>query len=338
MPHVVGQYIDQVMTTELRPIGNLPRGVAHLLYDAVRKRSDGPLSTGMAQALAERVTPGDRVLILCGAGGAPSLPTGEIDGLLGATALARILTLGLGADVHLAAAERFQAPLAAVLRAGGLNVRLEPTADWPASVGLHLSPEDDIQGSVFSHDVLDSLQPSAVIAIELLSVNSKSVIHGATGNAWHDVHFDAAPLFDLASQRGILTCGIGDAGNEVGFGSVPEVATIQPEGAECRCPCGGGMASAVATDRLVTAAISDWGGYGVTAGLAFLIQRPDLIADADYVEDILRAAVGAGVVCGWHARPNLSDDGVPLAAQRAAATLMQTAVTQALMQAHSPSH
>jgi D-glutamate cyclase len=338
LPEIIGQYVDQIMTAELRPIGNMPRGVAHRLYEAVRRHTGKPLSTAMAQGIVNRVEPGDRVLILCGAGGAPSLPTGEIDGLLGAVALARVLTLGIGAEAHIAAVERFMAPLAEVVRAGELNLRLGDDDHRPGTVTLHVSPENDDAGRAFGHRVLEELRPSLVLAIELLAPNRAGVIHGATGNPWHDVHFNSAPLFELARSRGILTCGIGDAGNEVGFGAIPEVAAIQPQGATCRCPCRSGMASAVPTDHVLTAAISDWGGYAVTALIAYLLNRPDLTADADYVENILRAAVRSGVVCGWHARPTLSDDGVPLAAQRAAATLMRTAVTQALTEARSPSH
>lgn len=338
MAHIVGQYIDQIMTTELRSAGNMPRGVAHLLYAAVRSKAPEPLSTHMARSLHDTIQPGDRVLILCGAGGYPSLPTGEIDGVLGAVAMARVLTLGLGAKVHLATAERFVAPLAAVLRAGELNVVLDEHDVRADAVTLHISPEEDAEGKLFSERILDDLDPRAVIAIELLSVNDKGVIHGATGNAWHDVHYDVAPLFARARERGIRTYGIGDAGNEAGFGAIPEVKVIQPEGARCRCGCGGGMASAVVADVVLAAAISNWGGYAVTALLAFMTRRPDLLAGPNYVEQMLRTAVDAGLVCGWNARPTLSDDGVPLDAQRAAATLMHTAVVQALTEVHSPSH
>ncbi|SFJ45170.1 protein of unknown function [Amycolatopsis sacchari] len=338
MPEVVGQYVDQIMTAELRPVGNMPRGVAHRLYEAVRGRAKGPLSTAMATAIHDRVGEGDRVLVVCGAGGAPSLPRGEIDGLPGAIALARVLTLGLGAEVHLAAEPRFVRPLEEIARAGQLNVHSDAFGHGPAEVTIHVSPEDDAEGARFSTAVLDELRPALVLAIEKLAPNHAGVIHGATGNPWHDVHFNPAPLFAAATARGVLTCGIGDAGNEAGFGAVPEVAVIQPAGARCRCACGGGMAAAVAADHVLTAAISDWGGYAVTALLAYLLRRPDLAADADYVEELLRAAVRSGVVCGWHARPVLSDDGVPLDAQRAAVTLMRTAVTQALSHSVSPSH
>nr|WP_296771572.1 glutamate cyclase domain-containing protein [Rhodococcus sp. (in: high G+C Gram-positive bacteria)] len=330
MPEIVGHYIDRIMSTELRPIGNMPRGVAHLLYDAVRAKADAPLSTTMARALIDRLGPGDRIVIVCGAGGAPTLPTGEIDGLLGAVALARALTLGVGADVHLAVEPRFVAPITSIARAGELNVRTDPHEEWTGSIAIHISPEDDAEGITFAEQLLDNLEPTAVLAIEKLSINYEGIIHGATGIPWHDVHFNAAHLFALAAERGVLTCGIGDAGNEIGFGSIPEVAAIQPEGKV--------MGSSISVDVLLAAAISDWGGYAVTAMLAFLLERPDLVADADYVENLLRAAVASGVVCGWYARPTLSDDGVPLAAQRAAATLIETAVTQALTRAHSPSH
>ncbi len=338
MANVVGQYIDQVMTMELRPIGNMPRGVAHLLYEAVRKRSESPLSTRMAESIIAAVKPGDVVLILCGAGGYPSLPTGEVDGIPGAVSLARILTLGLGAEVHIATVARFIEPLKAVLRAGELNVKIDSKDHRPGTVTLHISPEEDTSGQQFSAEIMDLLSPAAVIAIELLSVNDRGIIHGATGNPWHEVHYDVAPLFEIAKNRNIATFGIGDAGNEAGFGAITEVKTIQPEGGKCRCDCGGGMASAVVADYVLAAAISDWGAYAVTALIAFIIKRPDLLVNADYVERILKSAVDSGLVCGWNARPTLSDDGVPLEAQRAAVTLMQTAVLQALSTVHSPSH
>jgi D-glutamate cyclase len=339
MPKIIGEYVDRICSTELRPIGNLPRGVAHRLYDAARQKSSDPLSYAMATALTERLTAHDRVLIVTGAGGAPSLPDGEIDGLLGTTAIARCLTLGLGVDVHVLVENRFVEPVHAVLRAGELIPRAPHDEPLAASVRVHETPIEDTEARAFSLRILDALQPAAVIGIEKLAPNAHGIIHGATGNPWHGEHSNPQYLFDEANRQGILTCGIGDAGNEVGFGSIPEVAEIMPEGGLCRCPCRGGMASAVQTDYLISAAISDWGGYGLAAMVAYLLRRPDLTVGADLVERMLRAAVDAGVVCGWFARPVLCDDGVPLPAQRAAATLIETAVHQGLLtHAHSPSH
>jgi hypothetical protein len=339
MAEIIGEYIDRICSTELRPIGNLPRGVAHRLYDAVRGKGGKPLTFAMATAILDAVGEGDRVVIAAGAGGAPTLPNGEIDGLPGTAVIARALALGRGADVHVLVEERFQGPVRAVLRAAELNVHDGGPHRLADSVVVHTSPVDDEEGEAFSHRILDELEPSLVLAIEKLAPNKNGVIHGSTGIFWHDVHFNPQFIIDEASRRGVLTCGIGDAGNEAGFGSIPEVGEIMPEGAACRCPCGGGMAAAVRTDHLLCAAISDWGGYGLVGVLCYLMRRPDLLADADVVERILRAAVASGVVCGWYARPVLCDDGVPLDAQRAAATLISTAVKQALLEhAHSASH
>jgi hypothetical protein len=339
MPTIIGEYIDQLTSTELRPIGNMPRGVAHKLYNAARSRAGDPLSYTMASALIGEVSAGQRVLIVTGAGGPPNMPTGEVDGLLGTVALARALTIGLGAEVHILVEERFLAPIAAVARAGQLNIRTASGPPWADSVVIHETPVDDEAALEFSLRIIDELEPTAVIAIEKLSINRNGVIHGVTGLPWSDVHYNAAPLFEEARRRHILTCGIGDGGNEIGWGSFPEVREIMPEGAVCRCPCKGGIAAAVSTDVFLAAAISDWGAYGLVAMMSFMLKRADLIADADYVEDLLRAAAAAGVVCGWYSRPMLSDDGVPLPAQRALATLLETAVTQAfLAHTHSSSH
>ncbi|MBB5159835.1 glutamate cyclase domain-containing protein [Saccharopolyspora phatthalungensis] len=337
MPKILAENIDRIITTELRPTGTLPRGVTGRLYEAARQRSKDPLCYVMAAELKDCVRSGDRVVIVTGAGGPPYMPSGEIDGLLGSTALARILAIGLDADVHIVVEERFTAPMTAVLRAGELNVR--DGSPWPGSVALHVSPEGLTQSEDFSGRLLGELDPSAVIAIEKIGVNSKGVIHGVTGLPWTDVHFNAKPLFDGARASGARTFGIGDGGNEVGWGGVTEVAEIMPHGRVCQCGCGGGIACAVETDILVHAAISNWGGYGVAAMLGYLLRRPDLVPDADYVERILTTAAASGAVCGWYSRPMLSDDGVPLKAHRAIATMLKTAVEQAHIEfAESSSH
>src|SRR5262245_12717385 len=98
MPEVIGEYVDRLCTIEMRPgKGNLPRGQIHKLYDAARRKSDRPLSFAMAEALIGQLGPSRTVFLLTGAGGPPPWPRGEVDGLLGAAALARTFSLVLGA-------------------------------------------------------------------------------------------------------------------------------------------------------------------------------------------------------------------------------------------------
>lgn len=341
MPAVIGEYVDRLCTIEMRPSGgNLPRGLMHRLYAAARPEGEEPLTLAMARALVERVAPGDAVFILTGAGGPPVLPRGEVDGLLGAAALARTLTLSLGANVVLLTEERTEQPLGAVCRATGMNFHRagdEHTANSVEFVSMSL---DAGECEAQAGQLLDEYTPSAVIAIEKLSPNVKGIIHGSTGISYDDNHAKPQFLFAEARLRGILTAGIGDGGNECGFGKVAEaVADIIPAGRVCACPCGAGNIAAVATDHLVVAAISNWGGYGVSALIAYLKGEPArTLLGEDDLERMLRACVDNGAYDGAYARPLLSDDGVPLEAHRAFTNLLRSIVEIGQSDLASPGH
>jgi len=341
MPEVIAEYIDRLCTIEMRPSrGNLPRGMMHRLYAVARPDGEKPLTLAMAEALTKRVEPNDTVFILTGAGGPPVLPHGEVDGLLGAAALARVLTLSLGANVVLLTEQRTEQPLAAVCRAAGLNFRRaddEANANSVVFVPMSL---DAAECEAQAEELLDEYQPAAVIAIEKLSPNKNGIIHGSTGLSYDDTHAKPQYLFAEAQRRGILTAGIGDGGNEVGFGKLGElVADIIPAGRVCQCPCGGGNIAHVATDHLVVAAISNWGGYGVSAMIAFLKGDPATsLINEDDLERMLRACVDKGAYDGAYARPLLSDDGVPLAAQRAFIALLSNIVAIGQSDLSSPGH
>jgi hypothetical protein len=341
MPEVIGEYIDRLCTVEMRPAaGNLPRGMIHRLYAAARPEGAKPLTLAMAEAVIANVHAGDTVFILTGAGMPPVLPRGEVDGLLGAAALARSLTLTIGADVVILTEERTELPLGAVCRAAGLNFRRVEDETNANSVLFVPMPLGAGECEAQAGELLDTYAPSAVIAIEKLSPNKNGIIHGSTGLSYDDAHAKPQFLFDEAKNRGILTAGIGDGGNEVGFGSVAEeIADIIPTGRVCLCPCGGGNVARIEVDHLVVAAISNWGGYGVAAMLAVLTGSPagGLIDEVD-VERMLRACVDNGAYDGAYARPTLSDDGVPLVAQKAFTVLLRELVAIGQSSLESPGH
>jgi hypothetical protein len=340
MPEIIGEYIDRLTTIEMRPSrGNLPRGVMHRLYEAGRERSEGPLVHRMAAALAARVSPGDHVLIMTGAGDPAKLPHSELDGLPGAVAVARALHLTLGARPVVVAEERSLLPLRATVRAAGLNPRR--LADAPSANSVVLEPSPIPRDSCVAHAaaLFDTLAPAALVCIEKLSPNPEGVIHDITGNPLDDTHTKPDVYVAAAADRGVLTCGIGDGGNEVGFGSVREtVADVMPAGRHCGCPCAGGNAAAVATDELLVAAISDWGGYALSAMLAFATGEHAAVVRPHEVERMIRAAVDAGAFDGTTARPTLSDDGVDLATQVAFATMLATIVDHGASEFTSPAH
>ena len=340
MPDVVGEYLDRIATVEMRPgSGNLPRGVIHRLYAAARDRAGEPLVLGMARALQERVSEGDNVVILTGAGAGPHLPNSEVDGILGAVAIARALHYGLSANVTIVTEERAFAPVEAATRSASMNFRRSGEPESANSITFEASPIDREDCANHAKRLLGTLRPSAMIGIEKLAPNKVGVIHGATGLSYDDSHTKPDVYFGLAAEAGILTCGIGDGGNEVGFGIIRScVEETMPAGAICECPCGQGTASDVSTDRFVVAAISDWGGYAVNAMLSYLTGAYGALIRPSEVERMILATVNAGAFDGATARPTLSDDGVPLESQVAYVTILQQLVELASSGLSSPGH
>jgi hypothetical protein len=340
MGHVVGEYIDRLATIEMRPgKGNLPRGVMHQLYDAARARLDQPLVYRMAVALTRAVAPGDAVVILAGAGGPNILPHSEVDGIPGAAAIARSLISTLGARPVVVTEDRACKPIEAALNAAGLNAR---DATGPAlidAVTIVPSPISRPDCELHAETLFEEYAPTAVIAIEKLAPNQAGVIHNITGFSLDDNHTKSDAYIDQARLRGVLTCGIGDGGNEVGFGLIhAEASQFMPAGRVCNCPCAGGSTTVVSTDEFMVAAISDWGGYALGAMMAFLTDRAESMLGPDDVDRILRATIAAGARDGVTCRPTLSDDGVPLETQRAYASMLQSIVHIALSDLASPGH
>jgi len=97
MPDIIGEYIDRLVTIEMKNRG-MHHGFIHKLYEAARKEAGGrPLTTLAAEGIVKRVKKGDVVIIITGAGNPPTLPTGESDGPPGAAVMGRMLYYGLGA-------------------------------------------------------------------------------------------------------------------------------------------------------------------------------------------------------------------------------------------------
>lgn len=74
-------------------------------------------------------------------------------------------------------------------------------------------------------------------------------------------------LFSAYKSGKITTVGIGDGGNEIGMGKVHQRVIEHIQNGRI-------IASAVATDHLVTAGVSNWGGSALVAALHVLNQCP----------------------------------------------------------------
>lgn len=310
MPIIVGDAVDRLITIEMRPLG-VPRGVIPRLYQRVRDAVGESLTLRAARRLSD-LPAGAKVFIATGAGAADILPKGETDGPLGAAALARILVQGIGASPVIVTTAGYDEPIAAALDAYETHAEI-----------LTLAPDADLDSATaIAVNWLDRYRPLAAIAIEQKGAAEDGKFHFMTARECTvDARLDR--LFVLARARNLLTIGIGDGGNEIGFGSfVTAVRETHPHGATIACT--------IPTDELVVAAISNWGAYGVEAMLAFLLHRPELLHSAEMGIRAMQACAAAGAGDGIYTEPIPFEDGQPAPIHDALVTMLRQIITNGL--------
>jgi hypothetical protein len=323
----IGDTLDQLCTLPFRPQGP-DQAVVRRLYTVARERTGYPLTMQAATRLEEKIKPGMTVLLTTGAGCDDFLPVGETDGPPGTAALAAMLSIGLGAVPVIVTESGYVENIRATAVAAGLGIReFEVAQRVPCACTVVSFPNDDTAGKV-ALEYFRRFQPAAVIAIEKIGPNEVGIAHTATGRPASPSRAKVEVLFDLAAMQGILTVGIGDNGNGIGFGLIQEaVRKYKRFGAVCQCPCGRGLATRVATDVLVVAGTSNWGAYGIATALAARLGRPDWIHDLDAERRMLEECVRTGAADGSLGRHTVSVDGTPAGVQCALLELMRQAVT-----------
>lgn len=323
VPNVM-QYLDRLMSIEVRDPGWA--GKTAELYEAARTEAGGePLAFRAAVGLRNAVHKNDNVLIITGAGTGTYMPWGENDGPIGAAVLARVIKLGLEATPILVCEDHHKGPIIAACEAAGVELRTVGEATRARTGGaLVCAPTEqkDIDG--WAASLLDETSPTAIISIERLGPNAAGLVHGATGfvigadpdpnvtgNPFAGLAVDIAPLFIEAASRAVFSIGIGDAGNEIGFGRIVDaVRQVMPYGAKCQCSCHGGMATVVPTDTLIAAGTSNWGGYALEAALCILLRRPDLPHTPDEERRIILRCTDAGGFEGQSCSRRFAVDGI----------------------------
>jgi hypothetical protein len=334
MSKIIADSIDRLISIEMRFAAELPRGVIRPLYEAARETQGGePVVYRAAHTLLERVGKRDVVLIVTGSGSRLGLAKGETDGPLGAASLGRVLDFGLGARTVYVCDAPHHDPIAASVEAVGISVLDQERFEHrPHSTVIEHYPPGPERGKPFAAELLDTYQPQAVMFIEKTGPNAKGVHHSITGTAKHpDETGHAFHLADLARERGILTIGVGDGGNEIGNGMIYDAARqIQPYGMQCQCPCEDGVITVTSTDVLVSAGISNWGAYGVAAQLAYELKDPDVFQSEEMEDFMLRRCVAAGGTDGAYAAQVLCVDGTSARTQRALVAMLREIITNGL--------
>ena len=322
---LMGRHIDRLVTIEARILPT-SRNVIVDLYEAAReKQGGGPLSMLAARQILKHCGPGKTVFITTGAGDPRHLPAGETDGPPGVAALALAIHAATGAVPLLFTEIPFQENLAATALAIGLGIR-EPKYALEIGYTTSVLPlAHDGTAEKQAVEYLDTYKPAMVISIEKLGPNPAGVAHTSTGTPTAGDRARAECLFDEAARRGIPSLGIGDNGNELGFGLIPDaVAKYKPNGAR--------LCTRVATDVLIPANTSNWGAYAVEAALAALTGKPEIMHSAEIERRMIEACVDTHAADGSTGRHILQVDGMPMDVSCAVVTMLGCIVRNGLVQ------
>jgi D-glutamate cyclase len=293
---------DRTVTISFRPQG-LSRGVIPLLY--AEARTGLPISyLAASEILAHR---GSHVGILTGASVPGFLPNGENDGPLGAIVLGNALH-ALGYKVSFLT----EAELTPMFR-GMFDLFQQ---GFPIIELAHHDAEDHA-GTAPGLEVL--------VSIEKLGSNRKHVMHGATGTSRNGTRAHVDGLVERMNTAGKLTIGIGDGGNEIGFGKIFDAARkLVDHGTKCRCPCEDGVVTKTATQYLYPVAVSNWGAYAVTAALGALTGDSSIIHTPKKEIELVKLATRLDCRDGGSGRALDAVDGVPIETTSAVVQILQT--------------
>lgn len=321
---VTADRLDRLMTLEVRPLsGGLPAGIVVPTYLAARQRQGAPLSRLAAERLATACAGGGRVLIATGAGVVPKLPGGETDGPPGAAVLARALSDAFGTEAILLSQHEH---LPAVRAAAEVVYRSRHGRRF------HVAefPKGESAGLRAAKDLVDEHAPAAVVFVERDGPNETGHYHGVRGDRRPDgTVADLYRLRDEAAARGIPTIGIGDGGNEIGFGLIRDaVSALLPDSGRCKVDQSG-VVTVTGTDVLLSASVSNWGCYAIVGSLSVLVSKNLLHMPADE-RALIEACVGAGARDGATGTPAIAVDGISAEANGAVVQLMRAIVDTAI--------
>lgn len=304
---LIANSLDRLITVEVRPKGYMDR-----IYTAARGKFGKPLILLAAQGIINHVKPGSNVILTTGAHHPLWMQKGETDGPPGTASITRAIEYGLEAKPIILCEAALTEMMSATFVAAGLSVHpYEEFLKVPHSVCVKDFTTDVNKAKAAAKELLDQTRPSAVICVEKAGPNAKGVLHSMKGSDVGAGRSKVSYLVDEARARGIWTMGIGDGGNEIGFGALyDEVRDIFPTGRKCICPCGDGVVTVTKTDSLVVASVSNHGAYAVTACLAVLLNRRDLLQSAAIERRMVEACVMKGAVDGILVSQTPTADGV----------------------------
>lgn len=231
---------------------------------------------------------GRRILILTGFT-VPQCLAGESDGPLGSIALAKALE-DLGKEV------------------------LIVTDQYSKEILEGLKKVKEISGKIYSvpinvdkielQEILNSFEPTHMIAIERPGKGMDGKYHSMRGEDITAFVGDLDPLMEMGKDQKITTLAIGDGGNEMGMGKVREAGIPYVH-------LGEKIFATSSADYLILAGVSNWGAYGLVAGLSILSDM-DLLQEEKEEVRLLKTLTELGGVDGCSKVQAMTVDGLSL--------------------------
>ncbi|MEA4962928.1 DUF4392 domain-containing protein [Lutispora sp.] len=214
---------------------------------------------------------------------------GETDGPIGAVSMAAALE-ELGKRVVLISDKYSGDILTQCSLARGVNAAME-------IIGSHI-------GRQLSQRLLKEYKPSHIIAVERPGRAADGICYSMRGEDLSGLVPIMDDLFEEAKKAGVITIGIGDGGNEIGMGKIRPYIVNSVDKGELIC-------AAFASDFLIAAGVSNWGGHALAAALSLLSHKM-LLHDINTEIAMLKSAVDAGAVDGCTKKRSLTVDGLSL--------------------------
>lgn len=278
----LGESLDDLANLDPRGYG-----VCKLLYKAAREFTDAPLCVNSATKLIKALNAGSLVYIMTGFVLHP-FNKAETDGAVCSVLLARALVKAFGVKPVIICPEECAEAVGRIAESIGFSL-----ADVVSFT------KDESLAAECADEILSRGVPDAVIAVECPGKNAKGVYHNAKGVDVTHLEAKQDILFEKLRDMGVLNIAIGDLGNEIGMGAIGGYIREKiPFAGEngCECGCGGGICVRTKADNIITATVSDWGCYSLIAMLAFILENPDIMHDADTEKAALDTAVRYGLI------------------------------------------
>lgn len=253
-----------------------------------RRGLEGVKGIGTLAETAMSLTTSESVIILTGFLILDCM-TGETDGPIGAVSLANGL-IKLGKKVTFVTDCYSEDMLASACRVLNLSVPIEVVQiDTPLG---------------WYEALLKRISPTHIVAIERPGCALDGRCYTMAGEDLSAYIPNMDVIFELAAQRGILTIGIGDGGNEMGMGGIwPYIHSSVAHGEK--------ICAKTPSDFLLVAGVSNWGGHALTGALSALMGRSLLHSESDE-KRMLESIVAAGGVDGYLKQSQLTVDGLSL--------------------------